>query len=257
VPKQAVLDSTTDVPIPLYYRVKLSLRELLDARRLKPGDSIPTEAQLELTHGVSRTTVRRAINELVREGVLLTRHGLGTFVADRAELNVQCLSSFTEEALRRGQQPGTKVLDFRIVAGAHPAMEQLGLTSSDPMVFVKRLRLLDGRPILVSSAYLPRKRCPSLTRQAFAEHGIGQSLYHTLARRCGIRLGEGDEMTMAIPGDREIVGLFGLAPHSPVIQKTCLLRDRRGIAVLYQEDLWGVVHTTRVTWRELAQTSVA
>ncbi len=236
-------------PTPLYYQLQLDLRRLIEGGRLRPGDAVPSESELQRRYRVSRITVRRALAELEREGLVEARQGVGTFVADPERTNANCLTSFTIAALRRGRTPGTKLLEFRTVRGVQPARDVLRLGADEPMVFLKRLRYLDGDPIYISSAFLPERLVPEFTLQSFPGDGAEQSLYYVLEQRFGIPLGEGEEETAAEVATDEVAEIFGLEPHSPVIRKTCLLSRRDGVPLVYEEAVWGLSQSSRVIWR--------
>jgi GntR family transcriptional regulator len=234
---------------PLYHRIRVDLRRSIESGARHAGDPLPSEAEIQSSYGVSRITARRAVAELGREGLAETRQGVGTFVTDPSRASINCLTSFTIDALRRGHTPGTKVLDFRIVSGAHPAMERLGLGPDEPLIFLKRLRFLDGEPIFVADAYMPRSLVSGLTSESFPGEGPEQSLLWVLEQRMGVPLGKGEEVTCAIPATDEIAEVFGLAPHAPVVKKTCLLSRQDGVPLVYEEAVWGVEQTSSVIWR--------
>lgn len=239
--------SREDSPVPLYYRLQATLRELVESDVLRPGEALPPETRLEEIFGVSRITVRRAIEGLAREGLVVARQGVGTFVRDRSEIDAPCLESFTEAALRRDDRPGARLLGFETVAGVEPARNSLELAADAPMFRVTRLRLLNDQPVYVSTAYLPTEDYPGLSAADLSEDGPEQSLYR-LAERFGLTLHAGDEETCAVNAPAQVASLFELAPATPVIKKSCLLRDRRGKPVLYEEAVWGSAQRREVRW---------
>ena len=125
--------------LPLYERLRSVLRERIESGELRPGDAFPSESELIAEHAISRITVRRAIAELQREGLVTTRQGAGTFVADPARANAQCLLSFTSDVLRRGHSPGAELLAFDIARGPASPARQLGLPADARLVHVKRV----------------------------------------------------------------------------------------------------------------------
>jgi GntR family transcriptional regulator, N-acetylglucosamine utilization regulator len=241
---------SADSPIPLYHQLEVAIRELVLAGELKPGAPLPTEIQLQEEYGVSRSTVRKAIDELERAGLIVKRHGVGTFVAEPGSNTFKCLSSFTAEALREGREPGTTILDFEVAPGKQPGTSRLRLGSDDEVVFVKRLRLLDGEPVYVSYAYIAGRLVPDLSPAAFNGGGIDQSLYHLIQSHYGVSLAEGEEVTTAVEADEEVARIFGLNPGSPVVKESCLLRNRAGIPVVYEEAVWGLPQVIRIRWQQ-------
>lgn len=239
---------SVESPVPLYHQVELALRQKVLTGELPLGAPVPTEVQLQEAYGVSRSTVRKAIDELVQDGLIVKRHGVGTFVAEPKATSYACLSSFTAEAIRQGRSPGTEVLEFEIAAGRQPGAHQLGLGLEEPIVFAKRLRLLDGRPAFLASSFLPRRIVPELTAGSLEVEGIDQSLYHLIESH-GVVFAEGEELTSAVRADDEVAGVFGLDPGEPVVKKSCLLRNRAGVPVIYEEAIWGLSQTNRVKWQ--------
>lgn len=237
----------TEGPVPLYYRVESRLRILVDSKALAPGEVLPPEGRLERIYGVSRVTVRRALDELSRDGLVTARQGIGTFVSEQPRIDAPCLVSFTAVAMQRGELPSSQLLEFREIADVDPASAALGLDATEPMFLLRRLRRLNGQPVFMSSAYLPACEFPGLTPDAVSNEGPEQSLYH-LIDRFGVALSDGDEATRAIRATPQVSDLFHLEPAAPVVQKSCVLRDRRGVPVLYEEAIWGVPERTQVRW---------
>src|ERR1700710_2011286 len=119
----------------------LELIEPLDV-----GDAIPAERQLGIDLGVSRLTVRAALDELVREGYLVRRRGSGTFVAEPKVAQGMTISSFSDDRRRRGLTPGSRTLEFRVTPAGARLGRILHVSPSEPVIAVKRLRLADGEP---------------------------------------------------------------------------------------------------------------
>lgn len=235
--------------LPLYQQLQSLLRNRIERGVYCPGDAFPSESELISTHALSRITVRRAISELQREGLVVTRQGAGTFVADPARAGAQCLISFTSEAIRRGQVPGSALVSLRTAAGPAFAARQLGLPDDDPLVHIKRVRTLDGRPVFLSDAYIPASILPHVAPGDLADSGLDQSLYRLIERHHPVALQDGEEVARAVIANREVREIFELPANSPVMCKSCLLRDRNGRPIIYEEDTWGVPQHSAVIWR--------
>src|SRR4029079_19095228 len=109
--------------------------------QLGVGEAIPSERQLCADLGVSRLTVRAALDALVRDGMLIRRHGSGTFVCEPKIAQELTMTSFTEDMRRRGMVPGSRTLDLHVSpAGAHLG-RLLHVSPSEPVVLIKRVRL--------------------------------------------------------------------------------------------------------------------
>jgi len=144
---------------------------------LQPGDAIPVEADLEKQFGVSRITVRRAVEELVSEGLLLRRQGRGTFVQNGKlthELNL--ITSWTEQLKRLGFTPKTTRLKLRLEKAKGEVAEALAIEVGEKVVRIERVRLANREPISLMQNYCPAKLVPGLHTQK----KIGESFYNLL-----------------------------------------------------------------------------
>src|SRR5436305_14934192 len=135
--------------------------ELIES--LNAGDAIPSERQLGIDLGVSRLTVRAALDELVREGYLLRRRGAGTFVNEPKVAKGLTISSFSDDMRERGMMPASQTLDLSVVAAGARLGRTLHLSPSEPVVAVKRLRLADGEPMAIELLHVRQSLVPGLT----------------------------------------------------------------------------------------------
>jgi GntR family transcriptional regulator len=172
-------------PIPLHHQVYLDLQARLDAAEWKPGDRLPTERELAERYGCSLITVRRALAELVHDGRLVRTRGRGTFVlAPRIDVDFAGSLSFTEEMQTRGLDPATRLIAARPESAGVTVAGALGLEPGSPTLYLERLRLADGEPLLLEQVHLPAERFPGLLATDLEHH----SLYGLLAERYGVRV---------------------------------------------------------------------
>lgn len=138
----------------LRYQLEEQLRGLI--RDLPVSAILPSERDLCAMADVSRTTVRAAVGALVDEGLLTRDHGRGTFVAPRKSNQVLTdLNSFTTELRSQGRRPGARLLAKGVVAAPRSVAEALGVDEGSDVVFIERLRLMDGVPVQLSRSHLP------------------------------------------------------------------------------------------------------
>ncbi|HUL95893.1 MAG TPA: GntR family transcriptional regulator [Usitatibacter sp.] len=159
--------------LPLYQQLQRALREAIETRVLAPDDALPAERQIAAELAVSRITVRKAIDGLVGEGLLVRRQGSGNFVCSRIEKNFAKLTSFSEDMRARGRTPRSEWL--RRAAGAVTPEEALTLRLSPgaPVYRFHRLRFADDTPMCLEYATVAGDALPSI-------NAVGSSLYEAL-----------------------------------------------------------------------------
>ena len=129
---------------------------------LKVGDAIPSERALKDEFGVSRMTIRQAVDALVTEGVLVREQGRGTFVAPQRMDFEMRLTTFGEEMRRRGLEPTTEVLTAHTVAATADVATALEIEPGDLVHFLYRVRSADGTPVAIEQAWIPAALAPGL-----------------------------------------------------------------------------------------------
>jgi GntR family transcriptional regulator len=161
------------------------LADAIAAGRLRPGDRLPTEHDLAAWLGVSRMTLRHALGELAQRG-LVTRtvgRGGGTFVAEaKLEQDLTTLAGFSEQLRRHGKVAGARVLAAAQIVASAAAAAALELAEGDPVLEVRRIRLADGKPMVIEHSLFPAALCPDML-----ECRLDGSLYDLLDERYGLR----------------------------------------------------------------------
>lgn len=198
-------------PVPLHHQVYLDLKAAIDAGELKSGDRLPPERELAQRYGCSLITVRRALDELSREGRLQRHQGRGTFVLPpRLERDIAEAQSFTEEMQRRGLDPETKLIAARPEAASESVATALQLEPGSPTLYLERLRLAGGEPLLLEMVHLPAERFPGLLASDL-EHN---SLYDVLTERYGTPVVRAREALEPVLLPAREARLLGLEPRS-------------------------------------------
>jgi len=187
----------------------------LSAGEWAAGERLPSETELAARYGVARMTVRQAIGALASEGAIIRRQGLGTFAADgRPTRTVDLLLSFTEEMRRQGRQVETRLISAAVEQPPPAAREALQLGPSAAVVAVRRVRLVDGCPVVVQNSWLPCARFAGLD----ADPLLDGSLYAMLEARYGVRIMRARQsITAAAAGEPDGAAL-GLQPCEPVLR---------------------------------------
>ncbi|HUH08242.1 MAG TPA: GntR family transcriptional regulator [Egibacteraceae bacterium] len=175
------------------------------------GDALPPERKLAASLGVSRMTLRRSLDELVREGYLVRRQGSGTFVANPKISQPLTVSSFSEDMRRRGLTPSSVTLATQeVVAGARLG-RRLEISPGDMILKIVRLRLADQQTMAIETLYVPRALVPDLSGADLAE----RSFYDLLAERYGIRVGSAFQTIEPTVTNAEESAALRVPLHSP------------------------------------------
>lgn len=194
---------------PLYLQLVERIAAAIACGRLRDGQALPPERVLSEQLDISRTTVRKALDELIARGLVTSRHGSGNFVRARLEQPLARLSSFSEDMLARGRRPSFTWLE----RGRHvPAPEEtiaLGLTGGEEVARFVRVRLADGEPLAIERATVPARHLPD-------PRAVEGSLYAALAER-GLRPVRALQHLRAAAASESDARLLGIEPGSPVM----------------------------------------
>src|SRR5438128_1989641 len=185
---------------------------------LEVGQPIPAERQLATDLGVSRLTLRAALDDLVRDGYLDRRHGSGTYVTEPKIAQPLTLTSFSDDMRRRGMTPGSRTLELTsTLAGARLA-HRLGVSPEARLFRVKRLRLADSMPMAMEILHVPEALVPGLTRADFE----GRSFYELLRERYGITVASGTQSIEPTVTNEDESEVLGVPLHTPANQSGTL-----------------------------------
>ena len=163
-------------PVPKYFRLANWLRQQIREGKLQPGDQLPTEAALCEQFGVSRGTVRQAIQMLVQEGWVEREQGRGSFVREPRRRAFFTLTGFREDMRRQGITPETRVLAAEVIPATAEIAHRLNISQGDPVIHIERLHLAQGSPILYDKRLLAQSLCPDLLQEDLAAASIHELL---------------------------------------------------------------------------------
>jgi GntR family transcriptional regulator len=193
--------------------------------RLGIGEAIPSERQLVSELGVSRLTVRAALDDLVREGYLQRRHGAGTFVSEPKIAQELTMTSFTEDMQRRGMVPSSKTLELKTVAAGARLGRLLHVSPSERIVVVNRLRYADRETMAIETLHVAESLVPGLTAEDLEQ----RSFYELLEERFGIVVVGGSQAIEPTVTNEEESAALGVPLHSPafLFERTTRAADGR------------------------------
>ena len=201
-------------PIPFYHQVYLDLKSMIDGGQWGAGHRVPPERDLATQYGVSVITVRRALDELAREQRVERTRGRGTFVLpQRIDRDLDEPMSFTEEMQTRGLDPETRLIAARPESAGESVAAALQLEPGSPTLFLERLRLADGAPLLLEQVHLPAERFPGL----LASDLEGQSLYRLLTDRYDTHIVRARENFEPVLLKGREAGLLGVRARTPAL----------------------------------------
>lgn len=201
---------------PLYRQIKDLLVQALDRGDWKPGEAIPSETELALRFQVSQGTVRKAVDELAAENLLLRRQGKGTFVSTHHEARVRF--RFLRLAPNQGEvQPAeSQILDCKRVRASAEIARALELKAGDTVVAIRRLLSFASVPTVVDDIYLPGALFKGLTAELL--NGYSGPLYGFLETEFGISMVRAEEKVRAVSADVEISALLGITKDTPILK---------------------------------------
>lgn len=214
----------------LYYNVAAELRRRIVDGVYPPGRAIPSEAMLVKAFGVSAITVRRALRELMFEGVLYGRQGLGVFVADTRRI-ARVLSgpfarSLGDEIRRAGLTPGIREIAYTRLIADEELAARLGVRRGTEIVRHEKLVLADQAPISIDTVHMPKRLAESLREK------LREEFVFPLLTASGIRVARTDFRFESVPATERDAVLLGLTPRFPLIVARYVLIDGRGKPLL-------------------------
>ncbi len=202
---------------PLYRQIKSLILQGLESGEWQPGEAIPSEAELAVRFNVSQGTVRKAIDEMAAENLLVRRQGKGTYVASHNDNDPRTSFRFLRLIPENGQleAPQSQPLEcWRAKAGIEAA-RMLGIKFGAPITIVRRLLHFGAKPVVVEEIYLPGERFLGLTLEMLQEWQ--GSFYGMLESRFGARMIRAEERIRAVAADRANAKLLGVNEGAPLL----------------------------------------
>ena len=213
----------------LYQQLVDEIKSMITSGKLNEGDRIMTELELSNAYDVSRITVRKAIEILVEEGILVKKQGIGTFVANkRLTRNMGVFMGFSQTCESNGQKPGTRLLSASLIDPTATDEKVLGIGDNEKVIALRRLRLIDGVPAVIEENHFSQQYAFLLGEN------LERSLYEILEEH-GFK---------AVGGKRKVSVCYASAEEAE------LLGIREGTALLLMKDIGAnpegqIIHTCK------------
>jgi GntR family transcriptional regulator len=230
--------------IPLYIQIRERILDNIKNKKIKEGEKLPTEQEMAQSIGVNRLTVRRAIEDLVADGLVQRVRGRGTFVLSQKMTRRNThLTSFYEDAIERGSKPSSKLLSFSIIQATQEIADRLGINQGDQVYVVRRLRILDKKPIAVHFAYISKNLLKDLEKENLEK----ESLYSIYFKN-NLPVRWANQRIEAHLADEELVGYLGLKIGDPLLYTEITTYTQDDIPLEYLQAFYnGATYTLEVT----------
>ncbi|MCP9332244.1 GntR family transcriptional regulator [Lentilactobacillus hilgardii] len=186
--------------LPIYIQIHNDIKRNIEAEKWKIGDRIPSERELSTEFGVSRMTLRQAIQTLVDEGILERRVGSGTFVANqKVQERMSGVTGFTDLMLAQGKKPSSKTISYHTMEPSLSEMEKLKITQDQSVLRMERIRYGDNIPICFEVATVPENIVAGLEKSE-----VTSSLYRALEQKKNLSLGKAQQTVSAMLASERI-----------------------------------------------------
>ncbi len=216
---------------PKYQVVHDKIMQRLHSGQYAIGMRLPTEGELSQAFDVSRVTVRKALEMLVRAGFLTSRQGSGYSVATLSPPASTCLVSFTDKVLLEGRVPGAKLLRIETPAKHVPA--EVSANFNEPLVLVERLRTVDGEPRMLTQTWIPRRLVPKISAAQFPETGQNQSILRILRQDFALEWTTACETLDSLLATASVSDMLDVPENTPILSQACTAFDGDGKAVFF------------------------
>lgn len=232
------MTSFKDRSIPLYYQLDNILREKIISGEYRPGDPIQTEDQLIQSYKVSRITVRKALSGLEKDGLIIRKRRIGTFVTKKpVPLEPVKLTGEIGDIVARGTKTYSRIIGFDFVNPPEKAARVLNLDENTRALKIERIRLVKGLPLVYSINYVPGDIGDKITRKDLSANPI----YHTLEKKCKEKIGSGTQTVAATVADSRIASLLQVMTGAPLLKIERIVFNTKGrpvnyVTLLYRAD---------------------
>lgn len=200
---------------PLYQQIKALIMQSLQSGEWRPGELIPSEMELASRFKVSQGTVRKAIDELAAENLVMRRQGKGTFVATHLEARAQFRFLRLKPDVGEAHYPDNSIIEAKRLRAPADIARQLDIKSGDSVVFMKRMQSFDGAPTILEELWLPGLIFKGLSVERMLQYK--GPMYALLETEFGTQMIRATEDIRAVAADRQSAELLGIAVDTPLL----------------------------------------
>ncbi len=201
--------------VPVYVQIREQLRQEISGGALKRGEKLPPEHELAARFNVSRMTLRESVEDLVHEGLLYRRHGVGTFVAvPHLQRDHTRLTSFFDKAENEGIKVRASLLKLEVIPAKPPVAKALDLPPGGQVIRVKTLRFANNVPITIHDAHLPHQLFSGILKENFEVQHLWD-----LFEKCGYKVKRAVQRLEAREADKQVSKLMRVKEGAPVLFK--------------------------------------
>lgn len=212
-------------PMPLYHQIKQDIELKIKNKKYAVGELIPSESELAAAYGVSRMTIRLAVNELDKEGLVKKFQGKGTYVHNKkVTQDLSNITSWSETIIEQGKKLETKKIRTNELVADNALAEQMNIPAGTNIYFIERIRYVDNEPFSIAKNYIQANLAPGLLNIK----EISSSIYKVLEENYHLELGSATEIVEAYAAGEKISRLLKVQPGAPIIKVTRLTYDVNG-----------------------------
>jgi len=225
----SILEISRSTGASLYSQISHYLEEEI-TQRYQPGDMLPSELILAARFNVNRHTLRRAVDELVSDGIVQRQHGKGVYVLDAAiKYSIGRKTQFTQTLEAQGFHTVSRVLQKNQVIANAEVAQQLQIAEGSDVIYIETLREVEGAPFCLIAHFLPLSVCPEI----LVNYSSG-SLHKYLQQSCGLKLNRCESLASAVSADTDTAQKLKMPYRAPVLKvKSVNLDEKTNLPVEY------------------------
>jgi GntR family transcriptional regulator, frlABCD operon transcriptional regulator len=227
------LNNTSEKP--LYFQLKQVLKEDILRGKYKPGEKLPPESEICKAYGVSRITSRRAITDLVQEGILYSMQGKGTFVKELKEKReLISVGGFSELTSASGKQPSSQILSSQVIQATEQLSEKFRISLGNPILKLHRLLFIEeALPFIIETSFFPLDQLPHLEK-----HIGASSTYQVLKEKYNIEFSRSEKTLEVVSASEYEANLFQCDLGFPLFSIEKLTYDLQSRPIHFSQSLY-------------------